>query len=140
MAYVQTVLAGRYELHEVLGRGAMGVVYRATDRVLDRDVAVKVLALERSDDPTFVARFEREALAVARLSDPRIVLVFDSGRDQETRFIVMEYVRGQSLAQTVREHGPLPPSGPSRSPPRSPEHWPWPTARGSSTATSSPPT
>jgi serine/threonine-protein kinase len=107
MAHVQTVLGQRYEMHEVLGRGAMGTVYRATDGVLERDVAVKLLALDRAEDPTFVARFEREARAVARLSDPRIVMVYDSGHDDGTRYIVMEYVRGMSLAQTIRERGPL---------------------------------
>ena len=108
MVHVQSVLGQRYELHEVLGRGAMGVVYRASDRVLARDVAVKVLALDRAEDPTFVARFEREALAVAALNDPRIVAVYDSGYDDGTRFIVMEYVRGESLAQLLRGRGPLP--------------------------------
>jgi tRNA A-37 threonylcarbamoyl transferase component Bud32 len=108
MAHVQSVLGERYELHEVLGRGAMGTVYRATDRVLARDVAVKVLALDRADDPTFVARFEREALAVAALSDPRIVAVYDSGHDDGTHFIVMEHVHGASLARLVREGGPMP--------------------------------
>jgi serine/threonine-protein kinase len=107
MEHVQSVLGERYELHGVLGRGAMGTVYRATDRVLARDVAVKVLALDRADDPTFVARFEREALAVAALSDPRIVAVFDSGHDDGTHFIVMEHVHGASLAQLVREGGPM---------------------------------
>lgn len=106
MAGVQEVLAERYELLEVLGRGGMGVVYRARDRVLDRVVAVKVLPLERAHDPTLVARFEREALAVARLSHRNIVAVFDSGTDGETRFFVMEYIAGRSLAQLLREDGP----------------------------------
>ena len=107
MAGVQEVLAERYELLEVLGRGGMGVVYRAHDRVLDRVVAVKVLPLDRAQDPTAVARFEREALAAAALSHRNIVAVFDFGSDQETRFIVMEYLAGQSLAQCVRERGAL---------------------------------
>jgi serine/threonine-protein kinase len=109
MAGVQEVLGERYELLDVLGRGGMGVVYRARDRVLERIVAVKVLPLDRAQDPTFVARFEREALAVARLSHRNIVAVFDSGTDGDTRFIVMEYLPGQSLAEIVRERGALPP-------------------------------
>ncbi|MDE3133125.1 MAG: serine/threonine protein kinase, partial [Acidobacteriota bacterium] len=106
MARVQELLAGRYELLDELGRGGMGVVYRARDRVLDRIVAVKVLPLDRAQDPTFVARFEREALAAAALNHPNIVAVFDSGTDGETRFIVMEYIAGRNLAQLVREDGP----------------------------------
>jgi len=108
MAHVQSLLGGRYELREVLGRGAMGVVYRATDRVLGRDVAVKVLALDRAEDPTFVARFEREAVAVAALNHRSVVAVYDSGSDGHTHCIVMEYLRGASLARTIRERCPLP--------------------------------
>jgi serine/threonine-protein kinase len=107
MAGVQEVLAERYELLEVLGRGGMGVVYRARDRVLDRVVAVKVLPFDRAQDPISVARFEREALAVAALSHRNIVAVFDAGSDGETRFIVMEYLPGHSLAELLRDRGAL---------------------------------
>src|SRR5436305_2909653 len=106
MAPVQDVLAGRYELLDVLGRGGMGVVYRATDRLLDRTVAVKVLPVDRAADPAFVTRFEREALAAAALSHPNIVSVFDSGHDGGTHFIVMERVEGESLAQIIARSGP----------------------------------
>src|SRR5438477_647200 len=108
MARIQEVLLGRYQLLDVLGRGGMGVVYRAADRVLDRTVAVKVLAGERAEEPTFVTRFEREARAAAALSHPNIVAVYDSGRDGHARFIVMECVSGTNLAQLVRRCGPLP--------------------------------
>jgi serine/threonine-protein kinase len=107
MAGVQEVLVERYELLEVLGRGGMGVVYRARDRVLDRVVAVKMLPLDRAQDPTAVARFEREARAAAALSHRNIVAVFDFGADAETRFIVMEYLPGRSLAELVHEQGPI---------------------------------
>src|SRR5205085_6484276 len=107
MAPVQDVLAGRYELLDVLGRGGMGVVYRATDRLLDRTVAVKVLPVDRAADPMFVTRFEREALAAAALSHPNIISVFDSGHDGDTHFIVMELVEGDSLAQIIRRRGRL---------------------------------
>jgi len=86
----------------------MGVVYRARDRVLDRTVAVKVLPVELADDHVLIERFEREARAVARLSHPNIVSVYDSGRDADVRYIVMEYVPGVSLAQLLREREQLP--------------------------------
>src|SRR5438309_8873029 len=104
------MLAGRYELLEVIGRGGMGVVYRAEDRVLGRVVAVKVLpAVLAEEQPTHVARFEREARAAASLTNAHVVSVFDTGIDDGTRFIAMEYVRGVSLAETMREEAPLGP-------------------------------
>jgi serine/threonine-protein kinase len=108
MARVREILAGRYELHEVLGRGGMGLVYRATDRVLDRPVAIKVLPVDRVDDPAFVARFEREALAAASVSHAHIVSIYDFGRDDGTWFIAMECVSGETLSRLVRARGPLP--------------------------------
>jgi serine/threonine protein kinase len=108
MAPVQEPLVGRYELHELLGRGGMGVVYAGVDRILARPVAVKVLPAEAVDDPTVVTRFEREALAAAALSHPNIVSVYDTGRDETTRFIVMERVDGENLATVIARRGPLP--------------------------------
>src|SRR5947209_4730285 len=107
MARAAETLAGRYELLEVIGRGGMGVVHRARDRVLDRTVAVKVLPALFAEDPTLVERFEREARAAARLSHPSIVSVYDSGRDGTERYFVMEYVPGKSLAELLRERGRL---------------------------------
>jgi eukaryotic-like serine/threonine-protein kinase len=109
VARVAEILAGRYELLEVIGRGGMGVVYRARDRTLERTVAVKVLPAEFAEDVTLVERFSREARAAARLSDPHIVAVFDSGRDDDMRYIVMECVPGVSLARLLQERGPLAP-------------------------------
>lgn len=109
MAKVHDVVAERYELREMIGRGGIGVVYRATDRVLDRPVAVKVLRADRANDRAVVARFEREALAAAVVNHPNIVPIYDAGRDRDTRFLVMEWVAGQTLSQLVRERGPLPP-------------------------------
>jgi serine/threonine protein kinase len=110
MVRVRDVLGGRYELLEVIGRGGMGVVYRANDRVLERQVAVKVLPVDRAENPTLVTRFEREARAAAALNHPNIVGVFDSGRDEDVRYIVMEYVAGENLAELLRRRGPLPAS------------------------------
>jgi eukaryotic-like serine/threonine-protein kinase len=104
------VLAGRYELGERLGVGGMSTVRLARDRRLEREVAVKVLAEHLAEDPQFVARFRREALAAARLVHPNIVQVFDFGLDEPTgrHYIVMEYIRGQSAAEILRDRGILP--------------------------------
>ncbi len=99
------ILAGRYELGEVLGRGGMGVVYRARDLALERVVAVKCLPATSADDAVAGARFEREALAAAALPHPNIVTVFDAGRDGVERFIVMECVSGRSLDRLLSETG-----------------------------------
>jgi serine/threonine protein kinase len=100
-------LSGRYETGERLGSGGMSNVYKATDRILERQVAVKILAEHLSDDERFVARFRREALAVARLIHPNIVQVYDSGVDDGRHYIVMEYVAGRSGAQLLQRHGPV---------------------------------
>jgi serine/threonine-protein kinase len=104
------VLAGRYDLGERLGVGGMSTVRLARDRRLEREVAVKVLAEHLAEDPQFVARFRREALAAARLVHPNIVQVFDFGLDEPTgrHYIVMEYIRGQSAAEILRERSILP--------------------------------
>ena len=100
-----TILADRYELRDKLGSGGMSNVYRATDRILERTVAVKVLAEHLSDDDRFVARFRREALAVAKLIHPNIVQVYDTGVDHGRHFIVMECVEGKSGAQILKTEG-----------------------------------
>jgi tRNA A-37 threonylcarbamoyl transferase component Bud32 len=102
-------LSGRYETGEKLGTGGMSNVYKATDRILERTVAVKVLAEHLSDDERFVARFRREALAVAKLIHPNIVQVYDTGVDQGRHYIVMEYVEGRSGAQILQRQGPVEP-------------------------------
>jgi eukaryotic-like serine/threonine-protein kinase len=102
-------LSGRYETSEKLGSGGMSNVYKATDLILERTVAVKILAEHLSDDERFVARFRREALAVARLIHPNIVQVYDTGVDDGRHYIVMEYVEGRSGAQILQRRGPLEP-------------------------------
>ena len=87
----------------------MSIVYGATDRVLERTVAVKVLLSELADeDPTYVARFQREARAAAALANSSVVTIYDTGVDEGARFIVMEYVAGQSLAAILAGEKPLP--------------------------------
>jgi eukaryotic-like serine/threonine-protein kinase len=101
-----TSVAGRYRIERRLGAGGMSTVFMATDAVLERPVAVKLLAEHLADDEAFVARFRREALSAARLQHPNIVQVFDSGEDPESgrHYIVMEYVDGPSCADLLREH------------------------------------
>jgi eukaryotic-like serine/threonine-protein kinase len=100
-----TEIAGRYVLGRRLGAGGMSTVFEANDTVLERPVAVKLLAEHLADDEDFVYRFRREALSAARLQHPNIVQVFDSGQDQNTHrhYIVMEYVDGPSAADMLRE-------------------------------------
>jgi len=100
-------LSGRYETGQRLGSGGMSNVYMATDRILERTVAVKILAEHLSDDERFVARFKREALAVAKLIHPNIVQVYDTGVDEGRHYIVMEYVDGRSGAQILQRQGPV---------------------------------
>ena len=105
MATPQEV-AGRYRIEGRLGAGGMSTVFRAHDTVLERPVAVKLLAEHLAEDEAFVARFRREALAAARLQHPNIVQVFDSGQDEASgrHYIVMEFVEGPSCADLLREH------------------------------------
>jgi eukaryotic-like serine/threonine-protein kinase len=103
------VLAGRYELGPLLGAGGMARVYLATDRVLERTVAVKVLSPPYDRDPAFVERFRREARAAAALNHPNIVAIFDSGSAAGVHYLVMEYVQGQTLAELLRRQGVLAP-------------------------------
>src|SRR4051795_6179178 len=102
-------LSGRYETGDRLGTGGMSSVYKATDRILERTVAVKILAEHLHDDPRFVERFKREALAVAKLIHPNIVQVYDTGVDEGRHYIVMEYVEGRSGAQLLQSRGRIKP-------------------------------
>ena len=90
------------EILACLGRGGMGVVYRARQKSLNRVVALKLLAPERADDPAFAARFEKEAQALAALNHPHIVAVYDFGRAGGFYYLLMEYVDGVNLRQLLR--------------------------------------
>jgi eukaryotic-like serine/threonine-protein kinase len=110
MAVLGMEISGRYRLDRRLGAGGMSTVYQGLDQVLERTVAVKLLAEHLAEDEGFVARFRREALAAAKLVHPNVVQVYDSGQDPESQrhFIVMEYVEGPTLGQVLRERGYLP--------------------------------
>jgi serine/threonine protein kinase len=102
------VIADRYELEELVGTGGMSSVYKARDRLLERNVALKVLHPHYSDDAEYVERFRREARAVAQLSHPHIVTVIDRGEDGGQQFIVFEFIDGENLKQLIGRIGPLP--------------------------------
>jgi eukaryotic-like serine/threonine-protein kinase len=102
------LLAGRYELQDIVGSGGMSSVYRARDTVLERTVAIKILHEHFSDDPEYVERFRREARALARLNHPNIVTVIDRGEFEGRQFIVFEHVEGENLKELVEREGPLP--------------------------------
>lgn len=107
------MVAGRYRLHEVAGRGGMGVVWRATDQVLHREVAVKEIIwppqLGEAEQDTLCQRALREARTAARLDHPGVIRVYDVVEDDGRPWIVMPLVRYPSLSEVVRGHGPLPP-------------------------------
>jgi serine/threonine protein kinase len=103
-----STLANRYDLVEIIGRGGMSVVWRAHDRDLHRQVAVKILSKSIAGDPLFQKRFQREARHVAGMTHPNIVKVYDFGSDGDLPFIVMEYLAGQSLHEILESRGMLP--------------------------------
>jgi eukaryotic-like serine/threonine-protein kinase len=102
------LLGNRYELIERIGGGGMAVVYKARCRLLNRYVAVKILRSEFTDDEEFVKRFRIEAQAAASLSHPNIVSIFDVGHDENTHYIVMEYIDGITLKEYITQMGALP--------------------------------
>ena len=101
-------MSGRYRLESKLGSGGMSTVYLGIDETLDRQVAIKVLHREISDEPDQLERFRREARAVARLSHPNVVQVIDAGEDAGHPYIVFEYVPGETLKDRIRRLGTLP--------------------------------
>jgi eukaryotic-like serine/threonine-protein kinase len=105
---VGELLAGRYELEELVANGGMSRIYRARDNALERDVALKLLRPQFGDDEEYVARFRREARVVAQLSHPNIVTVIDRGEADGNQFIVFEYVEGETLKDLIDRAGPLP--------------------------------
>ncbi|MBU0705327.1 MAG: Stk1 family PASTA domain-containing Ser/Thr kinase [Chloroflexi bacterium] len=99
------LLNNRYRLLEPVGSGGMAIVYKGTDTLLERRVAVKMLREGFASDPAFLARFQREAQSAANLDHPNIVTVYDVGQDGSRHYIVMEYVDGQDLKSLIRQKG-----------------------------------
>ena len=105
----ETLVDGRYRIQDRIGSGGMAEVYRAEDRHLGRDVALKMLHRRFAQDPAFVERFRREASAAAGLQHRGIVNVFDRGEHDGTYYIAMEHLRGRSLNEVIAAEGPLDP-------------------------------
>jgi eukaryotic-like serine/threonine-protein kinase len=103
-----TLLGGRYEVIAPLGWGGMAEVYLTSDRLLGRQVAVKVILERYAEDERFTSRFRREARAAASLNHPNVVAVHDVGTHDGNPFIVMEHVPGRTLAELVHDRGPMP--------------------------------
>lgn len=116
MADIPKILGGRYEVGDLIGRGGMAQVHRGYDTRLSRAVAIKILRADLASDPTFLARFRREAQSAAALNHPSIVSVYDTGEEQVTGdggtislpYIVMEYVKGRTVSSLLSSGDPLP--------------------------------
>jgi len=109
MALIAGTKLGPYEIQSLLGAGGMGEVYRARDTRLDRSVAIKILPTHLSDNPEFQQRFEREARAISSLNHPHICHLYDIGYHDDTNFLVMEFLDGETLADRLRKGAmPLP--------------------------------
>ena len=107
MTTTPQVLLERYEVGRLLGAGGMAEVFEGRDRLLARRVAIKVPLSQHAHDPEFAHRFRREAQAAASLSHPGVVAVYDTGAEDGTHFIVMEYVDGRTLKDVIRAEAPL---------------------------------
>jgi len=103
------MIIGRYLILEKLGSGSMGRVYKSQHRMMDRPVALKIIAPEISNNERVVARFQREIRMVGKLDHPNVVRAFDADRERGLLYIAMEYVAGYSLGQRLRNDGPIPP-------------------------------
>jgi len=102
-------LGGRYEILARIGGGGMALVYKAYDKLLQRNVAIKVLREQFVHDEEFIQRFRREARSAASLSHPNVVSIYDVGQDEDTHYIVMEYIEGGTLNDIIKERAPLQP-------------------------------
>src|SRR5438876_11507296 len=103
MALTNRQTFGGFEVLSIVGRGGMGEVYRARDTKLKREVAIKILPDEFLSDPDRMVRFQREAEALAALNHPNIAAIYDLQEENQTRFLVLELVEGDTLAERLRQ-------------------------------------
>ncbi len=104
---IEKRLGGRYEIKTRVGGGGMAIVYSGHDLLLDRTVAIKVLRSQYGTDDDFIRRFRREAQAAAKLTHPNVVNIYDVGQEEDTHYIVMEYVEGETLKDLIKREAPL---------------------------------
>ncbi len=104
---IDRILNNRYQINKKIGKGGMAVVYEATDLMLNRKVAVKVLRSEHVADKNFIKKFQQEAQAVARISHPNVVSIFDIGQDEDYYYLVMEFLEGENLKDIIRKREKL---------------------------------
>ncbi len=102
-----TVLAGRYEIVQLLGEGGMGAVYKAHDRELDRDVALKMILPELANDPGALQRFKQEVIPARGITHTNVVRIFDLAESNGLKFITMEYIQGEDLGTVLNRRGKL---------------------------------
>lgn len=100
-------ISGRYKILKLIGGGGMSNVYLAHDIILSRDVAIKILRYDLSNEEELHRRFQREALSATSLTNPNIVSIYDVGEDGDMHYIVMEYIKGKTLKQYIQEFSPL---------------------------------
>ncbi|WP_010301649.1 Stk1 family PASTA domain-containing Ser/Thr kinase [Kurthia senegalensis] len=103
-------IGGRYQIQELIGGGGMSNVYLAHDRILDRDVAIKILRYNFSDEDDLHRRFQREASSATSLTHPNIVSIYDVGEEEDMHYLVMEYIKGQTLKQYIQQYAPVSPT------------------------------
>jgi serine/threonine protein kinase len=107
--HIRNVLASRFEIQEIIGRGGMSIVYKALQRNLNRTLALKVLPIQFTYDQEFLGRFHREAQAAAQLNHPNIIKTyFDEGMESDVHYIAMEFIDGEDLHARVKRLGPFP--------------------------------
>jgi CHASE2 domain-containing sensor protein/predicted Ser/Thr protein kinase len=109
-----TAIIAGYRIEQAIGRGGMGVVYRATQLALERPVAIKLIATGRAQDPVFRARFERESRLAASIEHPNVIPVYEAGEDDGLLFIAMRLVEGTDLAELLERVGSLEPARTAR--------------------------
>ena len=109
-----TVLAGRYEILELLGRGGMGAVYKAQDAELNRVVALKLIRPELAKNPEILQRFKQELILARQITHKNVIRIFDLGQSEGIKFITMDFVEGQDLRRLLREAGKFPPEQAAR--------------------------
>ncbi|MFI5280723.1 MAG: serine/threonine-protein kinase, partial [Gemmatimonadales bacterium] len=107
-AIVREALKDEYELEKELGRGGMAVVYKARDKQLEREVAIKVLPFSLSFDAEFVERFQREARTAGKLEHPNIIPIYRVGRAGRVIYFCMKFIRGKSLTDKIETRGAIP--------------------------------